>query len=653
MDRPRRVDRGGRRCSRRPPHVPGPGARPAPQRPPRLRRAPHPRRRPARRDADHPPQRRAPARRARRGRRRRHRPRAVRGPVDRAPRHALPRHHDVRRRRRHAGAPPARPAGGLRSGPAAALDARLPRRADRRPAAARRTARRRVPPPRRSATAPARSPCATSTCTVPAGHTCALVGRTGSGKSTLASLLSRAVEPPRGTVLLGGTDVRDLDLQQLRAAVGVVTQRTEVLAGTLAENITLFADVPRSAVEAAVAELGLTDWVAGLPAGARHRPRPRRHQPVGRRGAARRVRPAAGPRRQRRRARRGHRPDGPGHGGPRRTRRRPPDLRPHRHPRRPPPLHDRARRAGGRARVGPRRAAGPARRASRRRTARSARCSTPRRTRRSSRSTTTTTPRSGPCAAAPRPRRRRRSPRAQPGPPGAPHHQHPAAVGPGGRGALPALLAHRRVRRGHRLDLGPHRHRPPGRRAPDLAGPGARRVAGGRAVPAVAGLPHLPPLVGRGTSAGPRRGAARADVAAPARAHPARRGRGPHHGRRPAGALHRPLGRLRQRADRRRAHRAHRRHLAGRRRPADRHGRLGAGLDAGPPGRRSVGRGRLDRAGTVRPVARLRAGVRPHRQARGGDPPGPRPPARAWTAAGSTPPCASTASRRSSTACRP
>ncbi len=102
---------------------------------------------------------------------------------------------------------------------------------------------------------------------VPAGHTCALVGRTGSGKSTLASLLSRAVEPPRGTVLLGGADVRDLDLQQLRAAVGVVTQRTEVIAGTLAENMTLFGDVPRPGVEAAVAELGLTEWVAGLPDG--------------------------------------------------------------------------------------------------------------------------------------------------------------------------------------------------------------------------------------------------------------------------------------------------------------------------------------------------------------------------------------------------
>lgn len=102
---------------------------------------------------------------------------------------------------------------------------------------------------------------------VPAGETCALVGRTGSGKSTLAALVSRAVEPEPGTVLLGGVDVLDLDLQQLRATVGVVTQRTEILAGTLAENITLFADVPAGRVEQAVAELGLEAWVAGLPAG--------------------------------------------------------------------------------------------------------------------------------------------------------------------------------------------------------------------------------------------------------------------------------------------------------------------------------------------------------------------------------------------------
>ncbi|MGE5718685.1 MAG: ABC transporter ATP-binding protein, partial [Nocardioidaceae bacterium] len=102
---------------------------------------------------------------------------------------------------------------------------------------------------------------------VPAGKTVALVGRTGSGKSTLAALVSRAMEPPRGTVFLGGADVRDLDLQRLRRSVGVVTQRTEILAGTLAENITLFGDVPRSTVESAVLELGLPGWVAGLPNG--------------------------------------------------------------------------------------------------------------------------------------------------------------------------------------------------------------------------------------------------------------------------------------------------------------------------------------------------------------------------------------------------
>ncbi len=102
---------------------------------------------------------------------------------------------------------------------------------------------------------------------VPAGTTCALVGRTGSGKSTLAALLSRAVEPERGTVFLGDVDVLDLELSSLRSTVGVVTQRTEILAGTLAENIALFEDLPRGRIVAAVVELGLDDWVAGLSEG--------------------------------------------------------------------------------------------------------------------------------------------------------------------------------------------------------------------------------------------------------------------------------------------------------------------------------------------------------------------------------------------------
>ncbi|GAA3667583.1 ATP-binding cassette domain-containing protein [Nocardioides ginsengisoli] len=102
---------------------------------------------------------------------------------------------------------------------------------------------------------------------VEAGHTLALVGRTGSGKSTLASLLSRAVEPPPGAIFLGGADITGIDLHELRRRVGVVTQRTEILAGSLADNIALFAPVPREEIEAAVDELGLTEWVAGLPDG--------------------------------------------------------------------------------------------------------------------------------------------------------------------------------------------------------------------------------------------------------------------------------------------------------------------------------------------------------------------------------------------------
>lgn len=102
---------------------------------------------------------------------------------------------------------------------------------------------------------------------IEAGTTCGIVGQTGSGKSTLASLVSRAVEPERGSLYLGGTDVRDLDLHALRSAVGVVTQRTEILAGTLADNIALFADLPRERVQAAIEELGLTEWVESLPQG--------------------------------------------------------------------------------------------------------------------------------------------------------------------------------------------------------------------------------------------------------------------------------------------------------------------------------------------------------------------------------------------------
>ncbi|RQX32808.1 ABC transporter, partial [Micromonospora chalcea] len=99
------------------------------------------------------------------------------------------------------------------------------------------------------------------------GRSYALVGRTGSGKSTLAKVLTRAVDVPRGTVFLGDTDLVDLDVEELRRWIAVVPQRTEILAGTLAENVALFDPELLDAAERALAELGLSGWIAELPDG--------------------------------------------------------------------------------------------------------------------------------------------------------------------------------------------------------------------------------------------------------------------------------------------------------------------------------------------------------------------------------------------------
>ncbi|MEU4219106.1 ABC transporter ATP-binding protein/permease [Actinoplanes sp. NPDC026623] len=99
------------------------------------------------------------------------------------------------------------------------------------------------------------------------GRSYALIGRTGSGKSTLAKILTRAVDVPQGTVFLGGADINDLDVEQLRRWTAIVPQRTEILAGTLAENIALFDPELLPQAADALRELGLTSWANGLPDG--------------------------------------------------------------------------------------------------------------------------------------------------------------------------------------------------------------------------------------------------------------------------------------------------------------------------------------------------------------------------------------------------
>jgi ATP-binding cassette subfamily B protein len=72
---------------------------------------------------------------------------------------------------------------------------------------------------------------------VNAGETVAIVGGTGSGKSTLVNLLPRLHNPPRGTVLVDGRDVRDIPLSELRGAIGFVPQEPFLFSDTLADNV--------------------------------------------------------------------------------------------------------------------------------------------------------------------------------------------------------------------------------------------------------------------------------------------------------------------------------------------------------------------------------------------------------------------------------
>lgn len=69
------------------------------------------------------------------------------------------------------------------------------------------------------------------------GETVAFVGPSGSGKSTLIKLLVGLYHTSEGTLRFNGTDVRDVDLHALRRRVGLVTQDTQLFAGTIRENL--------------------------------------------------------------------------------------------------------------------------------------------------------------------------------------------------------------------------------------------------------------------------------------------------------------------------------------------------------------------------------------------------------------------------------
>ena len=103
---------------------------------------------------------------------------------------------------------------------------------------------------------------------VPPGSTVALVGASGAGKSTVASLLLRFWDPQQGRVTLGGVDLRDLRLDDLRQHIALVAQDTYLFNDTLEANIRLAArDASDADVQRAIDHAALGDFVARLPDG--------------------------------------------------------------------------------------------------------------------------------------------------------------------------------------------------------------------------------------------------------------------------------------------------------------------------------------------------------------------------------------------------
>ena len=100
------------------------------------------------------------------------------------------------------------------------------------------------------------------------GEVLGLVGRTGSGKTSITRLLFRLYDPGQGAIRLGGTDIRDCRLADLRARVGMVTQEIQLFHASVRNNLTLFdPTIPDWCIHDTLDELGLGRWYESLPDG--------------------------------------------------------------------------------------------------------------------------------------------------------------------------------------------------------------------------------------------------------------------------------------------------------------------------------------------------------------------------------------------------
>jgi subfamily B ATP-binding cassette protein MsbA len=100
------------------------------------------------------------------------------------------------------------------------------------------------------------------------GETVALVGPSGAGKSTIVNLVPRFYAPQSGRITLDGVDIAGVKLDDLRGAIAIVPQETQLFNGTIADNIR-YGRLTASDddVLAAAREANVAEFVTGLPEG--------------------------------------------------------------------------------------------------------------------------------------------------------------------------------------------------------------------------------------------------------------------------------------------------------------------------------------------------------------------------------------------------
>jgi ATP-binding cassette subfamily B protein len=100
------------------------------------------------------------------------------------------------------------------------------------------------------------------------GQVIALLGPTGSGKSTIVNLLPRFYDVTKGSILIDGTDIRDLTLASLRRAISTVQQDVFLFSATIRDNIAYGAvEASQEQIEAAARAAHIHDYVVSLPDG--------------------------------------------------------------------------------------------------------------------------------------------------------------------------------------------------------------------------------------------------------------------------------------------------------------------------------------------------------------------------------------------------